>query len=511
MRNSTIKSLATATLAIVSAFGVNAEWGGLDNPGVLIDKADMYDVKTSAASDGSTYVVWTRGRVEKGYSLHAQLLDPQGNKMWGEDGILVDDHTTPSWYSNWNIVVTPTDELVISWADARSEEGTDVEKYLAQDPVLYKLDKAGEPVWGDQGIVLDPEKYRFPAMLFQVKDNIYARCYGKEDSDPTQLMLLDEFGEPAWKAAKNFSGQIIASEGEDFLAVYPTSDGVMAMRYNKDMRQRWKAPALVSEKHYGGYDLNPYLLRSDGKGGMAVCYLTQLGEFGHMPVVAYVTGSGETAFSEDVADTENYDHLYPVMNINPETETIMTIWQMNAGTTGLHLQAEQMDLFGERQWGPIGKSLAEKMSESGFSYGPVAVEPLEGGDWLVCYANEFAYEDYQMMLGRYDAEGNEVWLKEVGTRGSVNGPQVNMRGNLVEITWVEDHSYVDDEGGDVHVNTLRGVRVDYETASVQGIAADLDKAGDEYYSISGLRLSAPVKGLNIVRKSDGTVSKVMVK
>ena len=381
MKSTLQKTLTASMLVAATCFCAHADWGTAANPGLLIDHANMYGIETASAPDGSTYVVWTRwseAGANEGFTLHAQLLDQQGNKMWGDDGILIDDHITPSWYSNWNIVVTPESELVVSWADARSEEGTDVGgHYEAQDPVLYKLSKEGKMLWGNEGVALDNQKYKYPAMLFRVESNIYARCYGKEQSDPDQLMLLDEFGEPAWKGAKNFGGQIIGSEGEDFLAVYSTSDGVMAMRYSKDMRQRWKAPTLISEKRYGGYDLNPYLLRSDGHGGMAVCYLTPLGDFGHMPLVAYVTGDGETAFSEDVVDTDMYDHLYPVMNINPETETIMTIWQMNAGPSGHSVQGEQMDLFGERLWGSMGKSLVSKHTDA-FSYGTIPFTPCCG-------------------------------------------------------------------------------------------------------------------------------------
>lgn len=512
------KTLATALLAGCTVFGVRAGWGKMAEVGTLIDKADMFGVEMAPASDGSTYLVWTRlqrSADKDGFSLHAQLLDPQGNKMWGEDGIVVDNHNTPTWYSHWNIIVTKSDELVISWADARSEEGEVTDGYYqAQNPVLYKLDKTGKMLWGEEGVVLDPEGYRYPAKLFQVEDNIYARCYPRLDSDPMQLMLLDEFGESAWKDGKDFSGQIIASEGDNFIAVYATSEGVMAMRYNKDMRQRWKAPALISEKLYGGYDLNPYTLRSDGKGGVAVCYLTALGDFGHMPLVAYVTGEGETAFSEDVADTEDGDHCYPVMNINPETETIMTIWQMNAGYGNYSVQGAQMDYFGDRQWGDVGKPLVMKQTNA-FSFGPIAVESLKGGEWLICYADEFGYENCQLVLARIDAEGNMTHASKIGNQGSVNHPVVTLRDNIAEIIWVDNRDTVDENGMDVQCKSIKGVRVDINSLpagdGVEDVIEESDASAVEYYSVSGLRLEKPVKGINIVRKADGTVSKLMVK
>ena len=509
--------MLAAVFAAMTVSGANAGWGDLKGSGLLIDHEKMYGIEMAPASDGSTFIAWINwsedGGIDKGFSLYAQLLDPQGNKMWGETGILVDGHPSPTWCSYWNILVTPEDELVISWADSRSEEGTDISGYYqAMDPVLYKIDKSGNMVWGEEGVTLDNQKYRYPAMLFQVGENIYARCTGKTESDPTQLMLLDEFGEPAWSSAKNFTGQIIASEGDDFLAVYSTTDGVMAMRYSKDMRQRWRSAALISEKQYGGYDLNPYTLRSDGHGGAAVCYLTPLGDFGHMPLVAYVTGEGETAFSEDVAATEDFDHLYPVMNINPETETIMTMWQMNAGPGGHSLQGAQMDYFGERMWGEIGKSLVNKQTDA-FSYGPVAVEPLPGGEWLICYADEFAYEDYQLILARVDAEGNITKSANIGTRGSVNSPVVTLKGDIAEILWEENNDYTDDEGVSHSAKSIRGVRVDIndlpDYSGIADVAADAENTGVEYYSTAGIRLAGPTPGLNIVRKADGTVTKVI--
>lgn len=506
-----LKMLVAASFAAITSFGAFAEWGGMENPGTLIENSDMSGLEMAIASDGSTYVVWTKCMEGHAFSLNAQLLDSQGKKMWGENGIIVDEHKTPTWYSYWNIVVTPSDELVISWADARSEENSGVSSYQAQNPVLYKIDKNGKMLWGDEGIALDPKKYEFPAQLFQVGENIYAKCYPCVDSDPTQLILLDEFGEPAWNYAKNFSGQIIGSEDDDFLAVYSSSNGVMAMRYSKDMRQRWKAPALISEKLYGGYDVNPYILKSDGQGGMAVCYLTPLDQFNHMPLVAYVTASGETAFSEDVANTLDYDHLYPVMNINPETETIMTIWQLNS--TYSCLQGAQMDYFGERQWGDIGKTIAQKKSPTHYSYGPIAVEPLSDGGWLICYADELGWNNSQLYLARYDSEGNAVWSKPIGTPCSVTVPLVYKNGDNVRVLWVEDNDYVDENGQDQSCKSLRGVSVDINSVEgIEGIMSDNSTAkGREYYSINGIRLNGPTKGINIVKNADGSVSKIIIK
>ena len=283
------------------------------------------------------------------------------------------------------------------------------------------------------------------------------------------------------------------------------------MRYDKDMNRRWKEPSLISEKRYLGYDRNPYTLRGDGSGGVAVCYQTALGSFAHIPLVAYVTSGGETAFAEDAPDTDMYDHLYPVMNINPSTEEIMTVWQMDASRKGL--QAQLMDFYGERLWGPMGETFVSKDSPAGWSYGSVAVEPLEGGDWLVCWADELGWADNQLWLGRFGRDGKAVWAKEIGEHNAVYDPKLAMRGRTVDITWCEDESYVDDDGQDQNYRVLRGVRIGdvYDLAGIAAAEAGPAGGEEEYWSVQGVRLAAPAKGLNIVRKADGTAKKVLVK
>jgi hypothetical protein len=46
---------------------------------------------------------------------------------------------------------------------------------------------------------------------------------------------------------------------------------------------------------------------------------------------------------------------------------------------------------------------------------------------------------------------------------------------------------------------------------VKGVNEDDRAVVTDRYTVGGNRLSAPQKGLNIVRKSDGTVKKVVIK
>ncbi|MCD8290392.1 MAG: hypothetical protein LUC91_02695 [Prevotella sp.] len=51
-----------------------------------------------------------------------------------------------------------------------------------------------------------------------------------------------------------------------------------------------------------------------------------------------------------------------------------------------------------------------------------------------------------------------------------------------------------------------------ETTGINAISTDMqDKTVSSYYTIDGKQINAPTKGINIVRYSDGTTKKIMVK
>jgi hypothetical protein len=63
--------------------------------------------------------------------------------------------------------------------------------------------------------------------------------------------------------------------------------------------------------------------------------------------------------------------------------------------------------------------------------------------------------------------------------------------------------------GDGPKVTLKFIYTD--PANVKGVNEDDRAVVTDRYTVGGNRLSAPQKGLNIVRKSDGTVKKVVIK
>lgn len=72
------------------------------------------------------------------------------------------------------------------------------------------------------------------------------------------------------------------------------------------------------------------------------------------------------------------------------------------------------------------------------------------------------------------------------------------------------YSYNAAEGWNKFINIVALTDDDPKPTGITNINNDIEKI-ERYYSFDGKRMAQPQRGLNIIRKSDGTTSKVFVK
>lgn len=500
------KSMLTlAAIMLVPAFSMQAGWGDAGTPAVVYKSSDIKMLKTARTADGKTYMVWAAwsGIVGDGYNLHMQLLDAEGNAMWGDEGIVLETKPNASWFAAYSMVTTPEGDAIVSWADSREDSAGD---YQSQTPVLYKVNQQKEMLWGEDGVFLSKE-YAYPPVLYKVEDDIYAKIYKAGEDEGAVLVRLDSDGGFATEPM-DFGGMMIGSVDGDFIGIYMGSTGTEAMRYNRDMQPVWGAPAIVSSQLYQGYDLNPYVLASDGLGGVVVSFIRPLGMFGHMPIVQYITADGEPVFGEaaDVIVTEVNDHMYPVLAVDTDNQEIFCSWQISDNVS--MLGGQEFDFFGERIWGDDAKVLVDKDETAGWSYGPMAAGSLSDNTWLLCYADEIGWNQNQIYLAAFDHDGDKVWSKQIGDVCAVKDYSCYLENNDYYIYWIDE--VTDDDWNTEYM--IKTVKVSDLTSGVEDIASDYTRKDIEaYYSLDGVRHECPVKGVNIVRYTDGSSRKMMVK
>lgn len=514
-----------------------AQWGTQTTPKVIYQRTgEILGFKTARTSDGYTYMSWQEWNLDwapaSSLSMCMQLLDPDGMPMWGDDGIVIDSYPTKSYTTAYTLLVDDEGNAYVSWADSRSQVDKVLtendERYDNFEPVIYKVNKDGEMLWGEDGKTFDTSQYSVTPILYRAGKNIYAMMYGIGAGSyiPSYFVRLDPETGDFIGTPKSMGGQFIASVGTDIINVYASGNSTMAMRYDEDLNPVWSQPTQVAPEVYSGHNNFPYNLVSDYQGGVIVSFERNTGSSKWMPIVNYIDANGESLFGHAVDVTTNdwNNNSYNYIVYNPQSENILNVWGMNNPTTALYGQL--MDVFGDRMWSNLydedGVELAFKDNTTDYTFAPLGATFTKDNTYWILYVDETNWMQDTMFLMCIDEEGNIIEGADNSMKvgpwfTGVVSPSVYWdNGNMYLIYY----NYVSTTG----VYRIRTVMVPdlYEPGEIPepqpenpdsgvGITESVNAGQATYYSVDGLRSSTPVKGLNIVKESDGSVKKIIIR
>lgn len=536
--------IVLTAMACLFAGQVSAQWNKNATPVQIFDasssESDYYGSSPEfrRTADGKTwmsYKIWKNDENgQSKVSTYLQLLDADGNKVFADPGILVNDHNTPTWWSYNGLAVTSDGCAVVTVADSRSEKfDSALGRYLAFQPAIYKIDQEGNFLWGLDGITY-PEFQKAPFTdVYVMGDDIYfqfteiegavpgagtgpqsaAKLVGEQPSRVeegamgTFTMRYSLDGVPAWDDLKQFGGQMAPSVGSDFLLVGGGSNGAQVQRYNRDLEPVWNEPVTFDSYSCTAHDLHPYKIASDGNGGVAVAFVREMGQFSHNIRLQYINGDGELGFGLTGIDTyadEAYDHDYCGVALNPETKEIVVDWEDQLGTL-YTTTVGKYNYYGDRLWGDYGIHLGEKQSQTGYAFQRIGCAPLPGGDWMVVYCDVQGWADMSIVFKRIDKDGNEVWKKNVGRSIDVVDPALFVESDCTYLFWREN------SGSRTGINAVRIFNDGSFTTGIEEVTSETNAEPMEYYTVDGKKLASPQRGLNIVKYTDGSTRKVVLK
>ena len=140
--------LFTFSLFSVSEITI-AQWSS--NPAINFAVCDTTGEqalsKIRSTSDGGCYVSWFDTR-SGSYCVYLQRLDPQGNKLWAPNGLLVSNNTQETWITDYDLLVDDNDNAIITFSDIRNSGNL--------NPFVYAISPSGDFLWGANGIDLNP-------------------------------------------------------------------------------------------------------------------------------------------------------------------------------------------------------------------------------------------------------------------------------------------------------------------------------------------------------------------
>ena len=520
--------------------------------------------KVARTPDKKTWISWkTLGHKKirdiNRYAVrtYLQLLDRDGNPQF-EEPIMVNDHMTDSWWSDYALLVAADGSAIVTIADQRFQEATIADSYTYTQPVydeegnalydeegnlieeevtgvldhgdhswpsIYKIDQEGNFLWGLDGMEFPEYDNTMYTNAFVVGDDTYF-VFVNTDYESTvstgYIQRITDDGVTVWEEPKVLECTnplqvvVLPTNDDEILLFDTTNEGSRVQRTTRDLEPVWGEPVIYDEHAYGGYEMNHYDILPDGSGGACIAFQRFMGNTSHNIRAQHVYEDGSLGFGLTGLDAYNadaYDHAYQSLAVNPETEEMLVQFASELGSTG-NVMHQKFSFDGEYLYDELGMSIASKNKYTNtYMFGLVGVGSLKCGDWIAVYRDLAAYNHESFVIRRYDQNGERVWTRTIGRDLAPDGVKLVVEEEAAYLFYRE---YA--EGKEPGFKIFRiGVDGSYDVSYPEpeipnGIENNICKptTANRYFTVDGRQIAQPQRGLNIVKQGDGSVRKFAV-
>ncbi len=145
MKNFTLDLLFVFVFSI--SYTIFPQWSSDPNTNLMVcdTTGEQALSKIASTSDGGCYISWFDSR-SGSYAVYLQKLDLSGNKLWGENGLLVSNNPQSSSLVDYDLMADANDNAVVVFTDTRNSGNLNV--------FAYMISPTGNFVWGSNGVSL---------------------------------------------------------------------------------------------------------------------------------------------------------------------------------------------------------------------------------------------------------------------------------------------------------------------------------------------------------------------
>ncbi len=386
--------------------------------------------------------------------MYLQRLDNEGNPLWPGSGILISDHPTMSWLTDWDLTVDHENHAILTWPDEREGD---------LNIVAYRIGPDEEFAWGDDGILLsNSPAFEAAPKVTVTGDNNAVFAWEAEGEVIIQKVSPDgtkEWGEWGITLSSDDSytwPQLIPAGDDDvILKVYEDSGPffapirhIVAQRYDGDGNPVWDEMTLV----YDGGEITGFTqilpMVNDGDDGFYIAWHDYTFSGTEASVwLQHVNNEGEPQFVHNgvlLSDADHNNQLNPSIALAGNGEYVYVFWnERNANQNMFGIFGQKVAINGDLQWGPGGKEIFGLDSQSLFTHFAL---PAGAEDVVVLYDYDMGAANYGLKAARIDGEGDFVWAtEEVGVSESPSSKSHIDMATFDGEQWV--FAWGDDRGG----------------------------------------------------------------
>ena len=460
------KQIFTFLLVIGLPLLIIAQWNDdpSENTQIYEGMGSQVQPKVVVNDEGYSYVSWFSSLdYSSQWNVHMQRLDADGNKLWPDTGILISNHPTNSWTTDYGLALDNEDNAILVTQDERTG---------ASDVYAYKISPSGEFLWGDDGIALtnDPAFNPSPAVVTDEQGNciIMWSTYNDPGFISTQLQKLLPDGQELWgeviivdDTMHCWQPSIISGDDSSVFVVWietETTDTAIGNWPNMysyaqkiDANGNFVWPSKVPIDTIVNMPLARFepSLVNDGNGGLFVGWMAYpMWSQNLNCYVQHIDNNGENLWAPNgvvVSDSLQYHHYGPLM-IYQENK-LFAFWneirewpEPPKGAVFGQKFSEQ----GDKLWSDQGMPLSEWFEMPDTLFTLSAVRAATNNEFAIFYEYEFLevlnntdtlFHDV-LKAARIDSEGNYVWDNAIEFANSANGKHFFVASELANDQWI---------------------------------------------------------------------------
>ncbi len=459
--SASLRTAMVLVLATAVAWPAIAQWSpdpGTNTP-VAVRSGEKNVVKAAAIPGGGVYVGWFEPG-PNGSQLRLQRLNRGGVPTWEQEGLLVSDHPSMSWLTDWDLIATTSGDAALAFSDIRSGN---------LDVVAYRISPSGQMLWGQDGVAASdgPDFDGTPriaeatdgdlvvawttilevggtqirmqriaadgALRFPLEGIVVAAAPDKSPS-----LAGEPVPAPGGRVTLSWVGDVVFSGGPE------GSGPLLAQQFGADGLPQWReSPTVVFDGIRLSVVTNPALV-SDGVGGAVIAWKHFSGNRGFNVSVQYLDASGRPVFAGEgvpVSTLATQARLYPWASYDETTGQTVVAWgECNLGQTSWGVSAQKLSAAGERLWGNEGRVL-QPLEAARESYSVCGTRV--GGGAVVAWTDTEHAGSSRVRVTRIDPQGHPVWSPAiVDASTAVSGKGKTWialdPGGAVVLVWTDD-------------------------------------------------------------------------
>jgi hypothetical protein len=444
-----------------------AEWSSnpAENTAISTVNGEQALPKIAVDTHGFSYVSWFSNTGH--YNVRMQRLDPKGNALWPEDGILVSNQQQDTWITDYDLTVDPSGYGVVTFSDIRTGQS---------NPVGYRIAPNGTMMWGLNGKLLandnnfDPS----PKVCTTPAGNSVFAWQSIPDSGDSQVRLqkISPDGQLLWG-----SGIILSQTGVGFTApylqpaendcvyliwhketgpYYAPNRGLYVQKLDADGNFLWASDVEVYAPVASGPVVYLQMCR-DSSGGIIFTWYRSIDVTQFHCYVQRMEANGTISMpANGVLASTSTDrlHMYPAPAFLPQTQEIILFFSeqdLNQITRGMY--AQKFDLQGNRLWGEEGIQL---IPLSNNDYALLTASGKDNTGICIYQAAVFGTMDSKMQAVMLDDQGNFVWPQQFVDLCTVQSQKLhNVQTDYYMGQWVAVWEDLRTDGGDIYAQNIQ--------------------------------------------------------